>query len=383
MIRGIEIGKNPIALSGYLSKQSAKTDQWTKRWFVLNEKTAKFSYTKKPEEKHFRGVINLEECLIEDATEADLEEAPAEQDKKKSSTKDKKNANGDASKIPASSLAFKISNKVPYKTVLKAHHSIILKADNMADKLDWMSRLRKCMGSAPSKESEPTSKKGSTLKTSSSAPSLSESNPSLRAASDGPVEPVFTRPLNPEEDLKLMAQEVRDYVEAVLNSLSANVPKAVVLCQVERSKDSMLPQLYSAISSQSTAKIQELLLEDQSVKKRREKVQRQADLLTKLTRQLSIHEARASNAESYSVDANGSPAPKVADTEDWRLAFEEAGGSSKSTGPSPRGSRRENGDVSSRYSDNDENGDVGSQSSRRTPSRLPPPPPGSNLYNRY
>lgn len=33
------------------------------------------------------------------------------------------------------------------------------------------------------------------------------------------------KPIDPEEDLRLMAQEVRDYVEAVLNSLSANVPK--------------------------------------------------------------------------------------------------------------------------------------------------------------
>jgi hypothetical protein len=33
------------------------------------------------------------------------------------------------------------------------------------------------------------------------------------------------KPLDPDEDLKLMAQEVRDYVEAVLNSLAANIPK--------------------------------------------------------------------------------------------------------------------------------------------------------------
>lgn len=36
---------------------------------------------------------------------------------------------------------------------------------------------------------------------------------------------VLRRPTDPEEDLRLMAQEVRDYVEAVLNSLAANVPK--------------------------------------------------------------------------------------------------------------------------------------------------------------
>ncbi|CAM6090387.1 unnamed protein product [Calypogeia fissa] len=376
-------GPNGEIAAGYLSKQSAKTNQWVKRWFVLNEKTAKFSYTKKPEEKHFRGVITLEECLIEDATEDDMEDLPSESTKKSTSKSKKNDKAGD--EIPAASLAFKISNKVPYKTVLKAHHSIVLKADNMADKMDWMSRLRKCMGGAPaSKEAEPSAKKGATIKTSSSAPSLTEAN---IKASDGPVgDSVFQRrPLDPEEDLRLMAQEVRDYVEAVLNSLSANIPKAVVLCQVERSKDAMLPQLYSSLSSHSTGKIQELLQEDQSVKKRREKVQRQASLLTKLTRQLSIHEARASNAEGFSApDSNGSSAPKMTETDDWRVAFEEAGGAARSSAPSPRGSSRMgNGDVSSRYSDNDENGDVGSQSMRRTPSRLPPPPPGSNVYNRY
>ena len=36
------------------------------------------------------------------------------------------------------------------------------------------------------------------------------------------------RPADPEEELRWMAQEVRGYVEAVLNSLAANVPK---VCQ--------------------------------------------------------------------------------------------------------------------------------------------------------
>lgn len=33
------------------------------------------------------------------------------------------------------------------------------------------------------------------------------------------------RPVDPEEELRWMSQEVRGYVEAVLNSLAANVPK--------------------------------------------------------------------------------------------------------------------------------------------------------------
>lgn len=85
------------------------------------------------------------------------------------------------------------------------------------------------------------------------------------------------RPVDPEEELRWMAQEVRGYVEAVLNSLAANVPKvvlnfgcpvhtsffflckaishgalfiwfqAVVLCQVEKAKEDMLTKLYSSI----------------------------------------------------------------------------------------------------------------------------------------
>jgi dynamin GTPase len=35
--------------------------------------------------------------------------------------------------------------------------------------------------------------------------------------------------VDPEEELRIMAQEVRDYVEAVLNSLSANIPKVSIL----------------------------------------------------------------------------------------------------------------------------------------------------------
>jgi dynamin GTPase len=111
---------------------------------------------------------------------------------------------------------------------------------------------------------------------------------------------ILRMPLDLEEELRLMAQEVRDYVEAVLNSLAANIPKAVVLCQVERAKDAMLNQLYSSISAHSTGRIEELLQEDLEVKRRREQCQKQAAALSKLTRQLSMQEARASSASGLS-----------------------------------------------------------------------------------
>ena len=57
------------------------------------------------------------------------------------------------------------------------------------------------------------------------------------------------------------------------------------------------------VSAISNARIEELLLEDQNVKRRRERYQKQSSLLSKLTRQLSIHDNRAAAASSLS---NGS-----------------------------------------------------------------------------
>lgn len=77
------------------------------------------------------------------------------------------------------------------------------------------------------------------------------------------------------------------------------------------------------------------------------------------------------------------------EAEDWRVAFEEAG--TRSSFPSsPSRSSRDvrapspslSGRPSSRSSDGDENGDLGS--SRRTPvRRAPPPPPGGSSMYRY
>nr|GFA10194.1 dynamin-2A-like isoform X2 [Tanacetum cinerariifolium] len=115
--------------AGYILKKSAKTNGWSKKWFVLNEKTAKLGYTNKQEERNFRGVINLEECNIEEIEE---EEPPAK------SSKDKKSK--PVEKEP--SLTFKITSKVAYKTVLKAHSAVVLKAESVAEKVEWLNKLR-------------------------------------------------------------------------------------------------------------------------------------------------------------------------------------------------------------------------------------------------
>lgn len=343
--------------AGFLSKKSAKTNGWSKRWFVLNEKTGKLGYTKTQEERHFRGVITLEECNIE--------EVPDEEEPPPKSSKDKK-VNGPVAKAP--SLVFKITSKVPYKTVLKAHSAVILKAESMADKVEWINKILKI--AQPSK--------GGKMRGVSP-----EGGPAMRhSLSDGSLDTMARRPADPEEELRWMSQEVRGYVEAVLNSLAANVPKAVVLCQVEKAKEDMLNQLYSSISAQSTTRIEELLQEDQNVKRRRERYQKQSSLLSKLTRQLSIHDNRASAASSWSSGdgAESTPSPRTNGSagDDWRSAFDAAANSPLDIGSLSRPASNGH----SRYYGNGDVSTGSNSSSRRTPNRTPPAPPqsGSSGY---
>ncbi|KAJ0561293.1 putative dynamin GTPase [Helianthus annuus] len=331
--------------AGFLLKKSAKANGWSRRWFVLNEKTGKLGYTKKQEERNFRGVITLEECAVEEVEE---DEPPSKSSKDKKSKVEEK----------PPSLVFKITSKVAYKTVLKAHSAVVLKAESAVDKAEWLNKIRAVMGV-----------KGDEVKLKPDGPPIRHTH------SDGSLDTMARKPVDPEEELRWMSQEVRGYVEAVLNSLAANVPKAVVLCQVEKAKEDMLNKLYSSVSSQSTARIEELLQEDGNVKRKREKIQKQSSLLSKLTRQLSIHDNRAAAASGMS---NDSPAesPRSGGGGDWRSAFDSA-----ANGPTNLDSRFGSNGHGRRNSDPSENDDgPGSRSKsagRRTPNRLPPAPPGS------
>ncbi|GAB2236033.1 hypothetical protein Droror1_Dr00027762 [Drosera rotundifolia] len=229
----------------------------------------------------------------------------------------------------------------------------------MADKIEWLGKLRNI--AQPLKES----------KTDESLPTMRQS------LSDGSLDTMARRPADPEEELRWMAREVRNYVQAVLNSLAANVPKAIVLCQVEKAKEDMLNQLYSSVSAQSSARIEELLQEDQNVRRKRERYQKQSSLLSKLVRQLSIHDNRAAATAGWSDgDSGPESSPRTGGSsagDDWRTAFDAA--ANGTTDFSRMGSSN-----SRRYSEQSQIGDTNSHSnssSRRTPTRLPPVPPSS------
>ncbi|RAL44880.1 hypothetical protein DM860_003639 [Cuscuta australis] len=304
-------GPESEIIAGFLLKKSAKANSWTKRWFVLNEKSGKLGYTKRQEDRHFRGVINLEECNLEDMSEE-------EESSSSKSSKDKKEYCN----------AFKITSRVQYKTVLKAHSFVILKADTTAEKAEWVNKLKNVISS-----------KGGQVK--------AETGFSMRQSfSDGSIDTMARKPLDPEEELRWMAQEVRGYVEAVLNSLAANVPKAVVLCQVEKAREDMLNKLYISISGQSLSRIEELLMEDQNVKRRREGCQKKSSLLSEITRKLNTLDNRATSASTFS-EYDGPERANDSSTDEWTSAFDANSGDSTSRG-------------------------------RRAPSRLPPAPPDSS-----
>ncbi|CAN1243507.1 DRP2B [Linum perenne] len=342
--------------AGFLMKKSGKTFGWSRRWFVLNEKSGKLGYTKKQEERHFRGVITLEVNSVNSVPICQQE--VEEDDSSSKSSKDKKSSE------KGSHLIFQITTKVPYKTVLKAQSTIMLKAESVAEKVEWLNKLRTVIQAKGGQVIEP-------------------GHPMRQSLSDGSLDTMVRRPADPEEELRWMSQEVRGYVEAVLNSLGANVPKAVVLCQVEKAKEDMLNQLYSSISAQSYAKIEELLQEDHNVKKRRERSQKQSSLLSKLIRKLGVHDNRAAAASTWSDDGGSESSSRKSGSsagDDWRTAFDSAagGGPSGSFGGSRSHSRR-NSDPSQDW----DASSGSSNSSRRTPTRMPPAPPSSGSTYRY
>ncbi|KAI6679067.1 hypothetical protein NL676_039863 [Syzygium grande] len=78
----------------------------------------------------------------------------------------------------------------------------------MAEKVEWLNKLRNVI--------QPST--GGQVKGESGLP-LQQSLP------NGSLDTMARRPADPEEELRWMSQEFRGYVEAVLNSLGANVPK--------------------------------------------------------------------------------------------------------------------------------------------------------------
>ena len=92
-------------------------------------------------------------------------------------------------------------------------------------------------------------------------------------------------------------------------------------------EENMLNQLYSFISAQSMARIEELLQQDQNANRGREWYQKQFSLFSKLKCQFSTHDHRVAAASGWSdggVGAENSPRTNASAGDDWRSAFDAA-----------------------------------------------------------
>jgi dynamin GTPase len=86
----------------------------------------------------------VQECILDEGPEK--ENGAEEASVAKSLSKSKKSSViRTVNEDPGDDLVFQVSHKVSYKTVLKAQHSLILKASNMVEKLEWIAKLRGCI----------------------------------------------------------------------------------------------------------------------------------------------------------------------------------------------------------------------------------------------
>ncbi|KDD71394.1 hypothetical protein H632_c5124p0, partial [Helicosporidium sp. ATCC 50920] len=132
----------------------------------------------------------------------------------------------------------------------------------------------------------------------------------MRGIGDGRV-PV-TIEAGSVEDMDSYYERLGTYVGAYARSaytrMAKTVPKAIILCQVIRSRDQLLDQLYTYLSSLAPSEIERLLAEDPAVVRRRssaqtavkELVQAHAEVRALLEAWAGVADA-ASRQKAYSV----------------------------------------------------------------------------------
>eukprot|EP00899_Mesostigma_viride_P016592 jgi/Mesvir1/24934/Mv16911-RA.2 len=249
---------------GFMKKRSPPSTSWNRRWFVLNEATRKLFYFAKPEETEPRGIIDLRECYIEDVVDKSSKKGERPGDATPSATN--------------SSLMFRIVHKTPKGIIVKDHHSGEFQAESLAEKFEWVSRLRHAAGAHEGdrfastmspvnhhaqqpQDGSPPSPRHSDNGSAPSSPRKymrGEMPQGPPAAYGGTVEGPWASALrvvrssgpssgDAEEELRMFVDDALAYVDAMFQTLKDNISKAVVLGQVMSAKDKLLAKLYTAI----------------------------------------------------------------------------------------------------------------------------------------
>lgn len=320
-----------------LAAMPVESWRWQRRWFVLAMEPGYLYYFKNQSEMmeksaSTKNTINLRECVVEDYQP---EYSSAQKGGGTSSRRSTQKLPENAGNV---SLLIRISHKNPNRAVYKDHPYIILRAADAAEKYDWLARLRNA--------TEPTGGAGK-------APRISGNSAQyIPAGKDGGVSPgnqaVVPTPANSSNEQRglfgkamtkvtgtfsktfsgfggsrlgnvMEAGSIEDleayyerlgtfcgiYAREVFNRMAKTVPKAIILCQVIKSRDRLLDQLYDYISSLKGHEIDALLQEDPILVKRRAAAQQAAkDLGDAQAEVRRAQEVRASGTSPRDANAD-------------------------------------------------------------------------------
>lgn len=307
--------------AGWLEKRSADTSslsavpvdswRWQRRWFVVAVEAGYLYYFKTPGEvqtEQPKVAINLRECIIDD-----FQPEVAGMPTKKSTQR----LDGNAGSV---SLLIRIAHRNPGMPVAKNHPQIILRAVDASEKYDWLARLRHA--------SVPSAGKGSGRHISGTSSQYlggsgsGEINRAARPSSPSTERGLFGRTLTKVtdtfskmstigsskmgdvtavgsiEDLDAYYEKLGTfcglYARSVFDRMGKTVPKAIILCQVIRSRDRLLDQLFNYMSSLSEKETAFMLQEDPAASRRRVAAQQATkDLHDAIEEVKKLQESRA------------------------------------------------------------------------------------------
>ncbi len=314
---------------GWLDKRAGDTSnlqavpmdsvRWQKRYFVLAMEAGILYYYSDPKDvniKNPRVSINMRECIVED-----FQPEGAGMPTRKSTQRLDNNAG-------SVSLLIRISHRNPNLPIAKAHNVMILRAADAADKFDWLARLRNATepgaGTGKGPKIAGTSSQylgggnaagggGAGAGRPTSPDSQQKSNSGLFGRTLNKVTDKFAKfsglgssklgdvmAAGSIEDLDAYYEKLGSfcgiYARAVYDRMAKTVPKAIILCQVIRSRDRLLDQLFNYISKLSPKEIEFMLQEDPTAARRRAAAQQASkDLMDAQdeVRRLQEHRATA------------------------------------------------------------------------------------------
>ncbi len=304
---------------GWLDKRAGDTSnlqavpvdsvRWQKRYFVLAMEAGILYYYSDPKDvniKNPRVSVNMRECIVDD-----FQPEGAGMPTKKSTQRLDNNAG-------SVSLLIRISHRNPNLPIAKAHTVMILRAADAADKYDWLARLRNA--------TEPGAGTGKGPKIAgTSSQYLQSGRPTSPDSQQKSGSGLFGRTLNKVTDKfakfsglgssklgdVMAAGSIEDldayyeklgsfcgiYARAVYDRMAKTVPKAIILCQVIRSRDRLLDQLFNYISKLSPKEIEFMLQEDPTAARRRAAAQQASrDLMDAQDEVRRLQEHRATAA---------------------------------------------------------------------------------------